>query len=522
MRADAEAASRARAARRLHGRRPGGSARRRLLATKCEQLRRTGEGQLVEPDGPGHQPRLARRLRHDKAPASRPAARTGATSPSASCAAIVSRPGRAGAGGSGASTWPTGHHQLRPRPAEGVPGRPGRSTSSRSIVVGAIIGVASRGPANEDSSPTSPRSRRAAPTDYGASSTSCSRGSPSIRSTTLRAAIACPTGATPAGQGPARAGPGRARADRKGHQLAAAAGGRRRGHQLEEARLRSTGRFHHKSSSTAPTPPARPSTASTTCSRSRRPSTAPTPQSSAPDPLVDWTTDTDHHHRWSSTLRVTPTAEGAGRATTRLRRQVLSPDRQLARSTREHALRLERASPATPGSPTARLDKRRAPDGQAPQERQGCSADRADHNDSCGRSTAATSAPVGTTPRDSGGCSRLILTVVPRRSAGCASTGPSGHTVLITGALDFVVEPLRPLFDVSSSRPRWPSTRAIPGMVDMRHGQAGPRCSTRRPPRPDLARASPRLVERPADARGGRLPRRREPETRLASIARNG
>ena len=35
-----------------------------------------------------------------------------------------------------------------------------------------------------------------------------------------------------------------------------------------------------------------------------------------------------------------------------------------------------------------------------------------------------------------------------RRSGGCASTAPSGHrTLLITGALDFVIEPIRPLFD---------------------------------------------------------------------------
>jgi hypothetical protein len=93
-----------------------------------------------------------------------------------------------------------------------------------------------------------------------------------------------------------------------------------------------------------------------------------------------------------------------------------------------------------------------------------------------------------------------------------------GHrTVLITGALDFVVEPLKPLFDdiISASlavddegatSARWSTCRPP--------ARAGPRRSTTTPPATTStwpSRGLRRLVERPADARGGGLPGGGEP-----------
>ena len=92
------------------------------------------------------------------------------------------------------------------------------------------------------------------------------------------------------------------------------------------------------------------------------------------------------------------------------------------------------------------------------------------------------------------------------------------HTVLITGALDFVVEPLRPLFDdIIAPRARStptapdaasstdvPPTGESPGAVLFDYAEAHGF---------DLgeSRGVRRLVLRPADARGRRLPGRGEP-----------
>ena len=89
-----------------------------------------------------------------------------------------------------------------------------------------------------------------------------------------------------------------------------------------------------------------------------------------------------------------------------------------------------------------------------------------------------------------------------------------GHrTVLITGALDLVIEPLRPLFDdiVAPSLDERPDGTYRGELTDVPPtGEAGPRrCSTT--PRPTASTSRRRRLRRlhlgPPDARGGRLPR---------------
>ena len=91
---------------------------------------------------------------------------------------------------------------------------------------------------------------------------------------------------------------------------------------------------------------------------------------------------------------------------------------------------------------------------------------------SCATSTGATTAPTSPSSRPTPSrCSATSSSPSRSRppSAGCASTARLGHrTVLITGALDFVIEPLRPLFDdivcpvARPARPTAPTAASSP------------------------------------------------------------
>ena len=95
-----------------------------------------------------------------------------------------------------------------------------------------------------------------------------------------------------------------------------------------------------------------------------------------------------------------------------------------------------------------------------------------------------------------------------------------GHrTILITGALDFAVEGLRPLFDeiVAAEMTRAPRRHATSGEMAQvpptgeTRAQILARLLRRRGPAPRGVRRLRRLDERPAAARGRRLPGRRQP-----------
>ena len=121
---------------------------------------------------------------------------------------------------------------------------------------------------------------------------------------------------------------------------------------------------------------------------------------------------------------------------------------------REHPHRVQRGRVATPGWPPAACPTTSGPGSSCAccARARACSPSTAGTGaTSSATSTAATRARradrSGPTP---GSCSATCCSPSRSRpaSAGCGSTGALGHrTVLITGALDFVVEPLRPLFD---------------------------------------------------------------------------
>ena len=93
-----------------------------------------------------------------------------------------------------------------------------------------------------------------------------------------------------------------------------------------------------------------------------------------------------------------------------------------------------------------------------------------------------------------------------------------GHrTLLITGALDFVIAPLRPLFDdivcARLGQRRRPLRRALGRAAPHRRGPGPTTGRLRGGPRPLPGRVSGlrRLGQRPGHARGGRLPGGRQP-----------
>ena len=287
------------------------------------------------------------------------------------------------------------------------------------------------------------------------------------------------------------------------------------------------------SSSTAPTPSARPSTASTACS--------PAGTSSTRDDQADVLLRPPRHRleplrrrtstcrRWSSTpgCRTTP-----GGAPGREARGPPAPPGARPRTPprrvrpREHAHRVQRRGvvlvaghpPAPPRGP----GPVRAPDAPRGAGAAGRSTARTAATSSA-TSTAATRAPTSPSSRPTPSRCSATSSSPSRsrpRSAGCASTGALGHrTVLITGALDFVVEPLRPAVRRHRRARRSPAGPTAPTAA------SSPTCPPTGEARAqalfdyaathgfDLAesRRLRRLDLRPADARGGRLPGRREP-----------
>ena len=288
------------------------------------------------------------------------------------------------------------------------------------------------------------------------------------------------------------------------------------------------------SSSTAPTPSARRSTASTACWRcgtaldARRPGA----RSASIPAVIDW----DHYVRdihlpsvvEHARVRTTP----GGRVGPRPRDPAAGPG-AVARPPagglrpREHADRVERGRVATRGWPPAacpRDDRLRFVARTLAEAPSLLALDRKDRSDFLRlfyrRYDDAPGRP------DRRGRRRDVQPADPDQvasrppSAACASTGALGHrTVLITGALDFVVEPLRPLFDdiVCASLGRRPD-----GTYD---GELTDGAAHRRDPGPGadrLRRAPTTSTSREAvayadstsdlpDARGGRLPGGREP-----------
>jgi len=166
---------------------------------------------------------------------------------------------------------------------------------------------------------------------------------------------------------------------------------------------------------------------------------------------------------------------GEGRAS-RLRRQVLSPDRQLAAFDLENTLIASNVVTSYAWLASRRLerdDKLRLTAkllGEAPSLLRMDRADRSDFLRSFYRRYEG--APVKQIEQDSAEMlSQLILTKsFPAAIRRVREHRALGHrTVLITGALDFVVEPLRPLFDdiVSASLAVGDDGRYLGQMVDV-------------------------------------------------------
>ena len=176
--------------------------------------------------------------------------------------------------------------------------------------------------------------------------------------------------------------------------------------------------------------------------------------------VIDWSHYVHDVHLPSvvehARVRTTPGGRTGEKREDRLRRQVLAPERHLAAFDLENTLIASNVVASYSWLATRRLPARRpAPLRAARRSREApVAAGRstaATAATSCATSTGATRAP---TPRSSrptpSRCSATSSSPSRSRppSAGCASTARLGHrTVLITGALDFVIEPLRPLFD---------------------------------------------------------------------------
>ena len=201
------------------------------------------------------------------------------------------------------------------------------------------------------------------------------------------------------------------------------------------------------------------------------------------------------------------------------RRAVLAPERQLAVFDLENTLIasnvvdsyawLATRHPATPSGPASWC----GPCGRRP----GCWPSTAPTGaTSCATSTAATRARRWT------GCARdswelfsdLVLTKsFPAGIRRVREHRALGHkTLLITGALDVVIEPLRPLFDeVVCARLGTKSGRFTGELLEAPPTGRGPgpdhgRLRPGPPPRPRAERGLRRLGQRPAHAGGGRPP----------------
>ena len=361
-----------------------------------------------------------------------------------------------------------GHHLLRPRPAEGVPrrarghgrrhpGRPRRRRHHRrrrrSGPSGApTIAQVASGSVNPLQVPDAGRQR-------------ARRGSPSTRCTTPRASrSSCPSGASPAAAGcrASSTGPRRcSTADREGAAVAAAARASRPSWsaRLEEQARRGRAGPRVRRALRRSTPSARRSTGRPPAGALGRARRRPTGPRFGFDPrVIDWpryiTRDPPAVGR-----RARPGQDHAGQephraARDRLRRQVLSPDRHLAAFDLENTLIASTSWRATRGWPPAGST---ATSGCASccarwPRRPACWPSTArTAATSCASSTAATRTRRSTQLDEDAAelFSQLILTKsFPAAIRRVREHRALGHrTVLITGALDFVVEPLRPLFD---------------------------------------------------------------------------
>ncbi len=231
--------------------------------------------------------------------------------------------------------------------------------------------------------------------------------------------------------------------------------------------------------------------------------------------------------RWSSTAACARhRAGGSGpTATTRLRGQVLAPERQLAAFDLENTLIASNVVASYSWLATRRLprDERLRFVARTLAEAPSLLAlDRKDRSDFLRLFYRRYEhAPIAQIDEDAAEMfSQLILAKsFPAAIRRVREHRRLGHrTVLITGALDFVVEPLRPLFDdiVCASL-----GRRADGTYDGELTEVPPTGETRAQalmdfadlPRPRPARVGRlrRLDQRPAHARGGRLPGGRQP-----------
>ncbi len=175
--------------------------------------------------------------------------------------------------------------------------------------------------------------------------------------------------------------------------------------------------------------------------------------------VIDWPTYVQDIHLPSIVAQARVRTEGGGRTTVdrqeRLRKQVLSPDRHLAAFDLENTLIASNVVASYSWLATRRLPADRPGPLRGPDAARGapacCALDRRDRSDFLRHFYRRyENAPVDQIDADAWQMfSDLILTKsFPAGIRRVREHRALGHrTVLITGALDFVVEPLRPLFD---------------------------------------------------------------------------
>ena len=227
-------------------------------------------------------------------------------------------------------------------------------------------------------------------------------------------------------------------------------------------------------------------------------------------------------------VRTTPGGRVGPDRETRLRRQVLSPDRQLAAFDLENTLIASNVVASYSWLATRRLpaDERLRFVARTLAEAPSLLAlDRKDRSDFLRLFYRRYEhAPIAQIDEDSAEMfSQLILAKsFPAAIRRVREHRRLGHrTLLITGALDFVVDPLRPLFDdivCASLGQRADGTydgelAQVPPTGETR-AQAHDGLRRRQRPRPPRVGGLRRLHERPADARGRRLPRGGQPRDR--------
>ena len=359
--------------------------------------------------------------------------------------------------------------------------------------------------------------------------------SPSTRSTTPRASrSSCPSGRSPAGAACSASSSGprpRSTGARRSSRRSPCGASRRRGRPPSRRRRRRSSGPSPTSSSTAPTPSARRSTASTACSPA---GTRSTPEDQATfcfDPrVIDWSHYAPNVHLPSvvdhARVRTTPGGRTGEKREDRLRRQVLAPERHLAAFDLENTLIASNVVASYSWLATRRLPREDRVRFVLQTLREAPGAAR--------RSTAGPQrlpAPLlpalrGRRRRPARGRRRGDVQrpdphqVVPRRaSAGCASTGASATARCSSPA---------PSTSSSSRCGRCSTTSSCPSLARRADGtyrgeltdvpahRRGPgpgadRLRRRRRLRPRRVGRLRRLDLRPADARGRRLPRGREP-----------